>query len=531
MPTLPAAQTGKEANKKLDRETLVTNTAGTTGTARGSAKPIRVRIAASPTGKCHVGTARTALYNLLFARQHNGSFVLRIDDTDVQRSTLESEQGVLEGLRWLGLEWDEGPDKGGRFGPYRQSERLPIYQRYASELVQRGKAYYCFCSPEDLEKERKAALAGGGMPKYSGRCRELGEQEVETRRRAGERAVVRLRIVPKVMSFTDLVKGRIELDASLMGDPVILKSDGVPTYSYATVVDEHEMQISHVLRGADHTTNTFVQLQAYEALGFDPPEFGHFALLLNPDRSKISKRTGAVFIGEFRDLGYLPEAIVNHLALCGWNPGTEQEVFSFQGLLESFAVEQCSGSNAIFDRSKLLWLNGHYIRHLSIEDLAERALPFLAKAGLASQEAQSQPGLDRLKAILTLERERIRTLDEIPDLVTFFFRDPDPAACLELLKTDRFARKHSLNDVKLALGRSATALKGLPEENWTVSGIKDALDSEAEKLGWKTPELLMPVRIAVSGRQATPPLFETLECVGRSATLRRLEGVTALEAS
>jgi len=496
-----------------------------TDSFRDTPKPVRVRIAASPTGKCHVGTARTALYNLLFARQHGGSFILRIDDTDVQRSTVESEQGVLEGLRWLGLEWDEGPDKGGALGPYRQSERLPLYQRYAAELIQKGRAYYCFCSPEELEKERQTAMAEGGTPRYSGRCRELNRADAEVRRKAGEKAVVRLKIVPGVMTFTDLVKGRIELDASLMGDPVILKSDGVPTYSYATVVDEHEMRISHVLRGADHTTNTFVQLQMYQALGFDPPEFGHFALLLNPDRSKISKRTGAVFIGEFRDEGYLPEAIVNHLALCGWNPGTDQEVFSFDGLLGVFAVEQCSSSNAIFDRAKLVWLNGHYIRQLSVEELTRRVLPFLVGAGLISSESPTGAEFERLKAIVVLEQERMKTLAEAPQLMTFFFREPDPEACVELLRTDRFAKKHQLDEVKRALAGAAVALRELADTDWTVSSLKEVLEKETAKLGWKPPELLMPVRLAVSGRQATPPLFETLECVGRSATLRRLQAV------
>ena len=488
-------------------------------------KPVRVRIAASPTGKCHVGTARTALYNLLFARQRGGSFILRIDDTDVQRSTLESEQGVLEGLRWLGLEWDEGPDKGGPYGPYRQSERLPLYQRHAAELIQKDRAYYCFCSPEELEKERQAATAEGRTPRYGGRCRELGRADVESRRKAGERAVVRLKIVPGAMAFTDLVKGRIELDASLMGDPVILKSDGVPTYSYATVVDEHEMRISHVLRGADHTTNTFVQMQVYRALGFEPPEFGHFGLLLNPDRSKISKRTGAVFIGEFRDEGYLPEAIVNHLALCGWNPGTDQEVFSFDGLLGAFAVEQCSSSNAIFDRAKLEWLNGHYIRQLSVEQLTRRVLPFLAAAGLISSEPTSGPEFERMKALVALEQERMRTLAETPELVTFFFKDPEPTAAVELLEKDRFARKHQLSEVKRALADVAASLRQLSDESWIASSLKEVLEKEATSLGWKPPELLMPVRLAVSGRQATPPLYETLECVGRSATLRRLQAV------
>ncbi len=484
-----------------------------------------MRIAASPTGQCHVGTARTALYNLLFARQRNGAFVLRIDDTDIQRSTVESEQGVLEGLSWLGLNWDEGPDEGGPFGPYRQSERLGLYREHARRLIENGRAYYCFCTPEELERERKAAMAAGAMPKYGGRCRSLQPAEAEARLQKGEKGAVRLKMEPKTMSFTDLVKGRIELDASLIGDPVILKSDGVPTYSFATVVDEHAMQISHVLRGADHTTNTFVQLQMYEALGFETPEFGHFALLLNPDRSKISKRTGAVYIGEFREMGYLPEAIVNHLALCGWNPGTEQEVFSFDGLLQAFALEQCSPSNAIFDRTKLEWLNGYYTRQITVEELTERCLPFLVKAGLVPRLEPGQPEFERLKGIIVLEQERIKRLDEVPELVTFFFQDPNPAVCIELLRTDRFAKKHTPEELKSVLTACLEALGKIEEGSWSTPSVQETLEKQVERLGWKAPELLMPVRIAVTGRQATPPLFETLEAVGREATLRRLKAI------
>jgi glutamyl-tRNA synthetase len=488
-------------------------------------RPVRVRIAASPTGQCHVGTARTALYNLLFARQRNGKFVLRIDDTDVQRSTAESEQGVLEGLCWLGLAWDEGPDTGGPLGPYRQSERLELYRERARALIEKNRAYYCFCSPEELENERKAAMARGAKPGYGGRCRTLPPQETRARLEAGEKAAVRLRIESKHMTFVDLVKGRIELDASLFGDPVILKSDGIPTYSFATVVDEQAMKISHVLRGADHTTNTFVQLQMYEALEFEPPEFGHFALLLNPDRSKISKRTGAVYIGEFRDMGYLPEAIINHLALCGWNPGTEQEIFSFDELVKSFALEQCSGSNAIFDRSKLLWLNGYYIRQTGVEQLTQGILPFLVRAGLLESDRVGAEDFEHLKNVISLEQERMRTLDEVPELIAFFFRDPEPGKCLELLKADRFAKRHSLAELKGALTASSDALAALDQQKWTTARLQEILEAQAGLLGWKVPELLMPVRIAVSGRQATPPLFETLECLGRTVTLKRLKAV------
>jgi glutamyl-tRNA synthetase len=491
------------------------------------ARPVRVRIAPSPTGNCHVGTARNALYNLLYARQHQGAFVLRIDDTDRRRSTLESERGVLEGLRWLGLDWDEGPDVGGPLGPYRQSERLDLYRDHARQLLDAGRAYHCFCTPAELEADRRAALATGRHPMYGGRCRSLSAAEVRARQGAGDKAVIRFRIEPKRMSFEDLVQGVIEQDAALIGDPIIVKADGRPTYSFATVVDEHLMRISHVLRGAEHINNTFPQLQMFEALGLEPPQFGHLALLLNPDRSKISKRTGAVFVGAFRDQGYLPEVMINHLALSGWNPGTDQEVFSWPELLAAFSLERCARSNAVFDRAKLLWLNGHYIRGLAAGDLAARALPFLEGAGLIALAELDDAERARVREIVLLEQERLKTLAELPERTAFFFRDPVPADCAVLLQTNRFARRHSSAELQNALASVLRELQEVGSDRWQAEALGSVLDGRTEALGWKRAELLMPVRIAVCGEEATPPLFETLALVGRDATLRRLQALLA----
>ncbi len=487
------------------------------------ARPVRVRIAPSPTGNCHVGTARNALVNLLFARQHGGQFILRIDDTDRRRSTRQSEAGVLEGLRWLGLDWDEGPDVGGPCGPYRQSERLALYRAAAQQLLEAGRAYYCFCTEEELARERQAALARKERPRYGGKCRALTPTQIAAKFAAGLKPTIRLKITPKVMAFDDLIQGRITQDAALLGDPVIVKADGMPVYSFATVIDEHHMQISHVIRGAEHINNTFPQLQMAEALGYDAPAFAHLGLLLNPDRSKISKRTGAVYIGEFRDQGYLPEAMINHLALSGWNPGTDQEIFSFDDLLTAFSLNRCTKANAIFDRQKLLWLNGYYIRGLTASDLARRVAPFLVKAGLIASEQLSPQEAAHLESVITLEQERLKTLADAPDALSFFFRDPDPATCLALLRANKFAVRHPPVELRSALRAARHALDGLA--NWTATALHDVLEGELARLGWKRAEYLMPIRIAVCGREATPSLFETLEHLDRAAVLRRLDAM------
>ena len=490
----------------------------------GKDKPVRVRIAPSPTGNCHVGTARNTLYNLLYARQRDGALVLRIDDTDLKRSTQASEQGVLEGLQWLGLQWDEGPDVGGAFGPYRQTERLDLYHERVRTLLDSGRAYHCFCTPEELEQERRIARAAGTPHKYSGRCRTLSGAQVRSRLRAGEAATVRFRIEPRPMAIVDLVQGAIEQDAALIGDPVIQRSNGMATYSFATVVNEIEMQISHVLRSAEHISNTFPQVQMYQALGAELPAFGHFSLLLNPDRSKISKRAGATFIGEFRDMGYLPEALVNHLALSGWSPGTEQEIFGLDELVDAFSLDRCTKSNAIFDYPKLQWLNGHYIRHLAVEDLARRIAPWL-EAELLPAGAPSPAAFDRLVEIVSLEQERLKALSEAPDTLRFYYRDPDPAVCLDLMESNRFAKRHSLCALREALADVLAALDAANAAHWSTPHLQAILDEETAHLGWKRAELLMPVRITISGRAATPPLFETVACLGKPVTVRRLQAV------
>ena len=392
-----------------------------------------------------------------------------------------------------------------------------------------GRAYRCFCTPDELDRERQAARAEGRAYRYSGKCRALTVAEVNRRLASGRDAVVRFVIEPKTMSYLDLVQGAIEQDAALIGDPVIWRSNGWPTYSFATVVDEIEMEISHVLRSADHISNTFLQLQMYEALGVEPPAFGHFGLLLNPDRSKISKRSGATYVGEFRDQGYLPEAMVNHLALSGWNPGTDEEsVLPGRSASSRFRWTAAAKSNAIYDRDKLLWLNGAYIRGLPVEELASRLVPYLVQAGvLASAGALADAAIDRLGKIVALEQERLKTLADAPDALRFFYHDPDPSACVDLLETNRYARRHALPELAMALADVLEALRAIDGDEWRAASLERVLDDECEQLGWKRAELLMPIRIAVSARAATPPLFETLEHLGRGATLRRLGAAVA----
>ncbi|MFZ5816024.1 MAG: glutamate--tRNA ligase [Bacillota bacterium] len=466
---------------------------------------VRVRIAPSPTGHCHVGTGRTALFNLLFARRQGGRMILRIDDTDRRRSTRESEEGVLEGLRWLGLTWDEGPDLGGPYGPYRQSERLHLYRRYAEELLAAGLAYPCYCSEAELEAERAAQAATGQPPRYSGRCRHLTPAERAERARVVPEPVIRLRVGEQALAFHDLIRGEIRAEPGVVNDFIIMKSDGMPTYNFATVIDDHLMAISHVLRGQEHISNTFPQLAVYRALGWEPPRFGHLNLQLNPDRTKISKRRGAVYVGEFREMGYLPEAMVNFLALQGWNPGDNREVFTFDQLVEAFSVERCTAANAVFDLQKLDWLNSLHIRQLAPGELARRSLPVLIRAGLLPAEPDPA-ALAKLEGIVPLIQERLKRLDELPDLVDFFFRSPAPAA-------------EPVDAAACAAARERLAAL----EDWTAAAIEHALRGLAAELGLKPGELFMPVRLAVSGRRVTPPLFETLAVLGRAEALRRLQ--------
>lgn len=477
-------------------------------------RPVRVRMAPSPTGDAHVGHARTTLYNYLFARKNGGTFILRIDDTDTRRNTEEAEAGVYRGLRWLGLDWDEGPDKGGPHMPYRQSERLDIYHKYVQQLLDCGAAYECFCTNEELEAERQAQMAAKEDIKYSGKCRDLTEQERQALREAGRTPTVRLKVPSKKVGFQDLVRGWIEADASLMGDFIILKSDGMPVYNFATVIDDHLMQISQVTRGAEHISNTFPQILIYEALGFEVPQFAHFSLMLNEDRTKMSKRMGATFVGEYAEMGYLPEAMLNFLAFLGWSPGgDEDEILTMDDLLEKFSLEQCTVSNAIFDIKKLDWINAKWIRRLEPADLAERIVPFLQKEGFIGGDYD----LAHLAKIALLIQERLPRLDAVRDF-PYLFLEPEevPVAEMQQLLKDK--------DGKAGFQAIIAALQTVA---WQEQEIESAVRAAQADLGWSNKELFMSLRLAICGGKVSPPLFPLMEIVGRDSILRRLERAVA----
>lgn len=477
-------------------------------------RPVRVRMAPSPTGDAHVGHARTTLYNYLFARKNGGTFILRIDDTDTRRNTEEAEAGVYRGLRWLGLDWDEGPDKGGPHMPYRQSERLDIYHKYVQQLLDCGAAYECFCTNEELEAERQAQMAAKEDIKYSGKCRDLTEQERQALREAGRTPTVRLKVPSKKVGFQDLVRGWIEADASLMGDFIILKSDGMPVYNFATVIDDHLMQISQVTRGAEHISNTFPQILIYEALGFEVPQFAHFSLMLNEDRTKMSKRMGATFVGEYAEMGYLPEAMLNFLAFLGWSPGgDEDEILTMDDLLEKFSLEQCTVSNAIFDIKKLDWINAKWIRRLEPADLAERIVPFLQKEGFIGGDYD----LAHLTKIALLIQERLPRLDAVRDF-PYLFLEPEevPVADMQQLLKDK--------DGKAGFQAIIAALHTVA---WQEQEIELAVRAAQADLGWSNKELFMSLRLAICGGKVSPPLFPLMEVVGRDSILRRLERAVA----
>ena len=494
----------------------------------------RYRIAPSPTGSIHVGTARTALYNWLLARQSGGTFVLRVEDTARDRNKPEFEQAIYAGLAWLGLDWDEGPDIGGEFGPYRQSERIGQHRRHLQRLIDRGHVYRCFCSREQLAEERKAAQRAKQPPRYSGRCRALSESDVEARLAGGDPASYRFRVAGDAVEFEDLVLGRLREDSGLWGDFIVARSDGSPVYNFAVVADDHDMQISHVLRGADHISNTFKQVVLYEALGWDCPRFGHIPLTLNAKRQKLSKRDGSVSVQEYREQGYLPEAVNNFIALLGWNPGDEREFFSLKELVAEFSAARINRANAIFDSERLDWFNGNYVRGLPLDELSRRAWDYLEERGYfappgrdrdagAGFEPVPRPSRAYFEAALALEQERIRRLSDLPGVISFFFRntvDPDPKLLL--------ARRQSAQASAAALAEVAE----WSEQNDVAdqAAAEEYLRGLAERLGWKAGVLFMPIRMAITGSRATPPLFATMAVLGSARVSTRLRAaVTLLE--
>lgn len=467
---------------------------------------IRTRIAPAPTGPCHVGIARTALFNYLFTRKHGGTFVMRLEDTDVARGRTEYEQDVYDSLRWLGLDWDEGPDIGGDYGPYRQSERKEIYQAALRKLTEADHAYPCFCTAEELEEERNRRLKLKLPPRYSGRCAKLTKDEQEAATASGKPYSIRFRMPEKRIAFDDMIRGKVQFDGAEIGDFVIVKPDGDFIFHLTNVVDDIEMKITHVIRGEDHVSNTPRHIALAEALGATPPTYGHIPLILNPDRSKMSKRKNPTSVSDYRQWGYLPEAMVNFLALIGWSSGTERELFSLSELVDAFSIEAVGRAGAIFDIEKLNWLNGNYIRALPLDELQKKLQPYLPDA---------DP--DHLRRIIPLVQERLKRLDEAPALTDFFFRDE-----LEYDTALLVAKKHTVEESKAALSRVLDRLSAI--EEFGVESLESSLRSLVEELGWKTGHLFMAIRVAVTGSTATPPLFETMSVLGKERCLTRIRG-------
>ncbi len=465
---------------------------------------IRTRIAPAPTGPCHVGIARTALFNYLFTRKHGGRFVMRLEDTDVERNRTEYEQDVYDSLRWLGLDWDEGPDVGGDYGPYRQSERKEIYQSHLRRLIEADHVYPCFCTPEELQVERERRQKLKMPPRYNGKCASLSKEEQEALKAQGKVFSMRFRMPDRRIAFEDMIRGRVEFDGKDIGDFVVVKPNGDFIFHLSNVVDDIEMAISHVIRGEDHVSNTPRHIALAEALGATPPIYAHIPLILNPDRSKMSKRKNPTSVSIYREQGYLPEAMTNFLALIGWSSGTEEEVFTLDELVEKFSIEAVNRAGAIFDIEKLNWLNGHYIRKLPLDELQEKLSPYLPDA---------DP--DYLGQIIPLIHERLKRLDEVVSLTDFFFAEEleyDPGLLI--------AKKHTPEESKVALEKVLGAISGL--DDFSVESLETALRSLVEELGWKTGHLFMSIRVAVTGSTATPPLFQTMAVLGKDKCLARI---------
>ena len=464
--------------------------------------PVRVRFAPSPTGALHPGSARTVLFNYLFARKHAGSFILRIEDTDQSRYDPASLESIFSGIRWLGLGWDEGPEKGGDFGPYFQSQRLDLYHAMVQQLIDSGHAYPCFCTPRRLEQLRDEQRKAGQPTRYDRHCLSLGDGEIKARVEAGEVPAIRMTVPGGQTVVHDLVRGDTTFDNSSQDDQVLLKSDGFPTYHLASVVDDHEMQISHVIRGDEWLASAPKHVILYRMFGWAPPVFVHLPVVLGPDKTKLSKRHGAASVLEFRDMGYLPEAMINFLAFLGWSPGTGEEFFKLEQLVEAFELEKIQDSAAVFDQAKLDSVNGLHIRALSPAEFVARLTPFVTDLSP-----------DLLAAAAPLVQERMQRLIEAPGLLNFLVHRP------EILPDEVVPKKQDLAGTITVL----QDLRILFEAEEPDESREPALRALAEKHGWKTGELFMTLRITLTGSPVTPPLLPSAKLLGRNECLVRLD--------
>jgi glutamyl-tRNA synthetase len=488
----------------------------------------RVRIAPSPTGPLHIGTARTALFNYLYARRTGGTFVLRLEDTDVARSTVAFEADILEQLHWLGITWDEGPDQAGGiedrgpFAPYRQMQRLESYAKASADLLERDLAYPCFCSAEELDADRKAAEAAHLPPRYVGRCSTLTADERTARVAEGRRGALRFRVRADKIKFDDLVRGEVEIDtANLGGDFVIVRGDGNPLYHFTVVVDDMSMRISHVIRGEDHVSNTPKHILLFEALGYPLPIFGHLPLILNPDGTKMSKRKSQTAVADYVAQGFLREALVNYFSFLGWSPGTEEDVLTMDEIAAKFELDKVHKGGAKFDRERLEWLNGQWIRRLDDEDLVDRLMPFLEASAVAG-EIGRLPSRDEIRTLLPMVRERIGTLASLPGVVGFLWTDDldvDPATIVP--------KRWDAATTREALVTAREVIAAHDAVTWEADELEPPLRALVEARGWKAGDLFMAIRVATTGRTATPPLFDTLVALGRDRTLARIDAAVA----
>jgi len=469
---------------------------------------VRVRFAPSPTGYLHLGGIRTALFTYLFAKKEGGQFIIRIEDTDTKRSLPVYESDILEGFKLLGITWDEGPDIGGPYGPYRQSERKDIYRKYIQKLLKEKRAYWCFCSQEDLEEERKAMLAAGMAPKYSGKCRNLSSSDVEKKKEESQGGVIRL-ITPSNLSleFTDLIRGKITVNSNTIGDFIIAKDEESPLFFLANVIDDGLMKISHVIRGEEHISNTPRQIIIQKALGFEDFKYAHLPLILAPDRSKMSKRKMETSFVEYLKEGYLPEAVLNFLVLLGWHPEDDQEIFSLEEMIESFSLKRVQKGGAVFNVDKLDWFNSQYIKNLPLDDLMKRIKKLIPSSWFSQKKV--------LKKALVVEKDRMKKLSEFKELADFFFEMGEWEA--ELLRWQGM----SFDKVVMNLKNFHSAVEKIDERDFEAVKLEEELMPLAETLG--RGESLWPLRVALSGKRNSPGPFEIMSVLGKKETLARID--------
>lgn len=493
--------------------------------AKKEEKKIRTRFAPSPTGHLHIGTVRTALFPFLFSKKNKGTFILRIEDTDLERSKKEWEDELLKGLKWLNISWEEGPGPEGPHAPYRQSERASVYRKHLEKMLEEGKAYYCFCPKEEIEAEKQYLMSIGESPVYQGKCRDLPKETVEKYLKEGKPSVIRFRTPDnQKIAFNDLIRGKIEVDTSTMGDFVIAKDLDTGLFNLTCAVDDVEMEITHVIRGEDHIPNTPKQILLIRAMGFSEPEYAHLPLILGTDKKKLSKRTSKTSLIDYIDEGYLPEAIMNFVAFLGWNPGTEKEIYSMEELVADFSIEKIQKSAAVFNPEKLDWMNGYYIRKKPLYELTQMCVPYLIKAGMIKEislekysviETEEEMHIEDIEKMVALYHERLKKLSEIVELVDFFFKG-ELDYPKELLKWKEMTDQEIIG----SLEKSSQIISSL--DSFNKENLERELLEEAEKSG-NRGNLLWPLRVAMTGKKSSAGPMEIAGALGKEKTLQRIK--------